>query len=110
MNVGFVKQKQIHIHIFLFFMFFLNSLSILFIFCFDHVAQVEDNINKLKKEVNDRVKKVKKWSKSKNLRLMEFMNKFGVRVVCYHLPPLSPPPHLPSSPSPLFFTPPLANS
>jgi choline-phosphate cytidylyltransferase len=50
MNVGYVKQKQL---------------------------QVEDNINKIKKEVNARVAKVQKWSKSHNMRLLEFIKKFN---------------------------------
>lgn len=54
MNVGYVKQKQI---------------------------QVEDNINKLKKQVNERVSKVQKWSKSKvNMRLLEFIKRFNGSV------------------------------
>eukprot|EP00026_Physarum_polycephalum_P009063 Phypoly_transcript_09174.p2 GENE.Phypoly_transcript_09174~~Phypoly_transcript_09174.p2 ORF type:complete len:156 (-),score=28.66 Phypoly_transcript_09174:237-704(-) len=64
MNVGYVKQKQI---------------------------QVEDNINKLKKQVNDRVQKVnnrvqmvndkvQKWSKSHNVRILEFIKRFNGRM------------------------------
>lgn len=53
MNVGYVKQKQI---------------------------QMEDNIKKFKDQVNNRVSKVQNWSKSHNVRLLDFIKRFGGRV------------------------------
>jgi len=42
--------------------------------------QMEDNIKKLKDQVNEKVNKVQKWSKSHNTRLIDFITKFGGKV------------------------------